>query len=151
MVLHVAVDVKHLFELGKTYPWPRPPRCLSCGSVRLWGHGYVRRYFEGFVYPLWVKRFRCPDCSCVYTLRPDLFYPRFRYSLVTILASIVARLTEHRWLSCLPRQNQQYWYAGFRLQAIRFTNVPDVAALEQVLSCGLVPASHALECAIMRL
>jgi len=119
--------------------------------VRLWGHGYVRRYFDGYVYPLWVKRFRCPDCSCVYTLRPDLFYPRFRYSLVTILASIVARLTEHRWLSCLPRQNQQYWYAGFRLQAIRFTNVPDLAALEQVLSCGLVPASHALECVIMRL
>jgi hypothetical protein len=151
LVLHVAVNVQRLVELGKIYPWPRPKRCLSCGSGRVWGHGYAQRYFEGYVYPLWVKRFRCPDCSCVYTMRPDLFYRRFRHPSATILASLVTRLREHRWLSCLPRQNQQYWYSGFRLQVIRFSNVPDTAVLDTVLSYGLVPVSHSLDCALMRM
>jgi hypothetical protein len=84
-------------------------------------------------------------------MRPDLFYPRFRYSSLTILASVVQRIREHRWLPALPRQNQQYWYAGLRLQTIRFANVPDMAALETVISAGLVPVSHSLDCAIRRL
>jgi len=43
LILHVRVDEKRLRENGKLYPWPR--RCPRCGG-RLWGHGYVPRYFE---------------------------------------------------------------------------------------------------------
>lgn len=151
LVLHVAVNVQRLAELGKKYPWPRLARCLSCASSRVWGHGYVPRYFEGFYQPLWVHRLRCPDCGTVYTLRPDLFYWRFRYSVRTILSSLMTKITDGFWLPSLPRQNQQYWYAGFRLQTIRFANLPDTAALDKVLSACFVPVSHSLDCAYLRL
>jgi hypothetical protein len=128
-------------------------RCLSCQSPRIWGHGYVRRYFEGFLGPLWIRRLRCPDCGTVYTLRPDLFYRGFRYSLLTILSSLMTRITDHRWLSFLPRQNQQYWYKGLQLQAQRLRNVlsPDRDTLEEIIARGLIPVSHALDCAMLRL
>jgi hypothetical protein len=153
VVLHVTVDVKRLSELGKKYPWPRPKRCLSCKSPRIWGHGYVQRYFEGFTHPLWIKRLRCPDCHTVYTLRPDLFYRGFQYSLITILCSLLAKITDHRWLSCIPRQNQQYWYKGLRLQTFRLRSVPspDRDTMEEIISLGFIPSSHSLDCAILRL
>lgn len=152
MVLHVAVDVQRLAELGKRYPWPRPKRCISCKSSRVWGHGYVLRYFEGFTHPLWIRRLRCPDCGTVYTLRPDLFYQRFRYSLAVVLASLMAKITDGFWLPSLPRQNQQYWYRGLRLQAVRFDNGPLTdGLLEKIISSGFIPASHSFNCAMLRL
>jgi hypothetical protein len=153
LVLHVAVDVQSLVELGKRYPWPRPSRCLSCSSSRLWGHGYVLRYFEGFVRPLWIRRLRCPDCHTVYTLRPDLFPRRFRYSLVTILSSLMSRITDHRWLPVLPRQNQQYWFTGLRTQSMRVKNIlsPDTVTLNEIILSGFIPASHSFDCAMLRL
>lgn len=153
LVLHVAVDVQSLVELGKKYPWPRPERCLSCESSRVWGHGYVPRYFEGFVRPLWIRRLRCPDCHTVYTLRPDLFPRRFRYSLLTVLASLMSKITNHRWLPSIPRQNQQYWFNGLRLQSMRLGSVPspDMDVVKEVVSRGLIPVSHSLDCAMLRL
>jgi hypothetical protein len=153
VVLHVAVDVKRLSELGKKYPWPRPTRCLTCKSPRIWGHGFVQRYFEGYVHPLWVRRLRCPDCRTVYTLRPDLFYRGFQYSLMTILSSLLSRITDYRWLPGVPRQNQQYWYRGLKLQIMRLKNVPSPGrdTMEEVISLGFIPSSHSLDCAMLRL
>jgi hypothetical protein len=153
MILHVSVDVKALFELGKKYPWPRPVRCLICLSLRVWGHGYVQRYFEGYTQPLWMKRLRCPDCHTVYTLRPDCFYPRFRYSIWAVFSSLLNRIAYCHPIPCLPRQNQQYWYKGLLLQAqrIRTTLLPEVTTVKEIISRGFVPASHAFDCAIMRL
>ena len=153
VVLHVAVDVQRLVELGKKYPWPKPKRCLACSSWRVWGHGYVLRYFEGFLLPLWIKRLRCPDCGVFYTLRPDLFYWRFRYSVRTILSSLTTKITDGFWLPSLPRQNQQYWYRGLRLQSLRTRNIvfPDMTALKEIISSGLVPVSHSFNCAMLRL
>lgn len=153
VVLHVSVNVKELYELGKKYPWPRPKQCLSCRSSRIWGHGYVQRYFEGFVHPLWVKRYRCPDCHTVYTLRSDLFYMRFRYPLWIILYSLIIRILYHRFIPCVPRQNQQYRYKGLIFQASRMRTVlsPDIQTIKDILSRNTIPASHSLKCAALRL
>lgn len=153
LVLHVAVDVKRLFELGKKYPWPRPKRCLFCQSSRLWGHGYVQRYFEGFIRPLWVHRLRCGDCHTVYTLRPDLFYRRFRYPVRTILWSLMTKIGKGFWLSCIPRQNQQYWFQGLTLQNIRFGSqpVPDLDMAKKMIDSGVIPATHSFFCERLRL
>ena len=48
LILHYPVDVKRLAEEGKEYVWLKPTRCPRCQGVRLWGHGYVFCYFEGF-------------------------------------------------------------------------------------------------------
>lgn len=153
MVLHVSADVKKIDELGKAYPWPRPERCPCCKSPRIWGHGYVHRYFEGFIRPLWIKRYRCPDCHTVCTLRPDLFYMRFRYPLWIILHSLTARILYHRFVTCVPRQNQQYWYKGLIFQASGIRNVlsPDLLTLRDIISRNTIPASHSFKCAVLRL
>ncbi len=103
--------------------------------------------------PLWVRRLRCPDCGTVYTLRPDLFYRRFRSSVRTILSSLMTKIAGGFWLPELPRQNQQYWYKGLRLQVLRARSIvsPDLTALKEVISSGFVPASHSFECAMLRL
>ncbi|CAO0823615.1 hypothetical protein DFAR_3800037 [Desulfarculales bacterium] len=49
-------------ELGRRFLWPRPERCLRCGNVRLWGHGFVPAYFDETPTAIWLRLFRCPDC-----------------------------------------------------------------------------------------
>lgn len=153
MVLHVTVDVKKIYELGKTYPWPRPKHCLLCKSTRIWSHGYVQRYFEDFKKPLWIKRYRCPDCHTVYTLRPDMFYMRFRYPIRLIIYALIIRIVFNTFIALIPRQNQQYWYKGLIFQASRINNIPspDISVLNDILSRSITPVSHSFKCAIMRL
>jgi hypothetical protein len=100
-----------------------------------------------------VKRLRCPDCRTVYTLRPDLFYRGFRYSVLTILSSLASKMSDLRWLPSIPRQNQQYWYRGLKLQAQRLRNVPfpDGDTVKAIILSGFIPVSHLLDCAMLRL
>lgn len=153
LILHFAVDVKRLVEEGKDYPWPRPHRCPRCQGSRLWGHGYVFRYFEGISEGLWMKRFRCPDCKAVHTCRIQEFYRGFHYSRLSILLSLLSKIIHGRWLRCLSRQVQQYWYRGLRFQASRRRNcrVPDISSLRWLLRQGIIPATHRIQCEILRL
>jgi len=154
LVLHVTVNVKGLFTLGRLYPWPRPDRCRLCGSKRIWGHGYVPRYFEGFVYPLWIRRLRCPDCGTVYTLRPDAFVRGFRYSLATIVLSLAEMVTGKSLVLPRPsRQARQYWLRALRFQASRTGNVPrpDMNTLYTLLSLDIIPFTRSFNRAILRL
>ena len=151
LVLHVTVNVKGLFALGRLYPWPRPHRCRLCGSRRIWGHGYVPRYFEGFVYPLWIRRLRCPDCGTVYTLRPDAFARGFRYSVATIISSLARTTTGTSLLPRPSRQARQYWLRALKFQASRTGNVlkPDVNTLYALLSRDLIPFTRSMNRAIL--
>ena len=153
MVLQVAVDVQRLVELGKTYPWPRLTRCLSCNSYRIWGHGYVLRYFEGLSLPAWIRRLRCPDCGTVYTLRPDAFARGFRYSVATIISSLARTTTGTSLLPRPSRQARQYWLRALKFQASRTGNVlkPDVNTLYALLSRDVIPFTRSINRAILRL
>lgn len=121
LILHLPVDVKRLWELGKGYPWPSVGRCPVCGGKRLWGHGYAGRYFEGFADFLWVKRYRCPECSAVHTSRPSDFLRGIRHCAGVVVSSLVSRLKTGFWLSSVVRQVQQYWYRSLRFFAFRFS------------------------------
>jgi hypothetical protein len=147
LVLHFRVEVKRLVEEEKRYPWPRPARCPRCRGRRLWGHGYVRRYFEGFVFPLWMKRWRCPDCRGVHTARLGAFWPRFRYSIQTILRALRHKILHGRGLAYLSRQLQDYWYQGLRFQASQLRNRagPGLDVLADLLRRGLVPVTHTIQ------
>ena len=153
LILHFAVDVKRLVEEGKDFCWPKPERCPRCEGGRLWGHGYVRRYFEGWSEGIWVKRYRCPDCRAVHTLRPESFYKGFYYSIWTILASLLSRIIHNRWLKCLSRQVQQYWYKGLCYQASRYANRrdPDIESCRELFNRAVIPVTHSFECEILRL
>ena len=114
--------------MREKYPWPRPPWCPRCKSPRLWGHGYVGRFVDEFDKALLLKRYRCPDCGAVHTLRPHLYDRRFQVMWFTIFLSLLRKITFGQWLTGISRQKQQYWWRGFRKHASRWQNlVPETA------------------------
>lgn len=142
MILYFPIDVNLLEQQGKKYPWPRPPWCPWCGSPRLWGHGYVYRYFDGFPGALCLRRYRCPDCGAVHTLRPQLYDRRFQAMWFIIFLSLLQKIMFGRWLSGISRQRQQYWWRGFKKQASRQRNFSVKRAPETLVT--LFKAEHFL-------
>ena len=114
LVLHFPADVKQLSEAGKAYAWPKPSRCPRCGSARLWGHGYVDRYFEGFCVALWLKRLRCPECGAVHTLRPAAVLRGLRYPAAVVVSALREKIAGKTWLPSVSRQAQQYRHRSLR-------------------------------------
>jgi hypothetical protein len=108
LVLFVAVSVKSVFEQGREFSWPRPTRCPRCGG-RIWGHGFVAAYFDGFDECLWLRRYRCRDCRSVFRLRPFGYFSRFQAPTSVIRFRIFHRLKTGRWPPGLSRCRQGHW------------------------------------------
>ncbi|KRT62350.1 MAG: hypothetical protein XU11_C0086G0003 [Candidatus Dadabacteria bacterium CSP1-2] len=153
LIIYFAVRVKDLFETGKEYPWSRPKRCPRCKGIRLWGHGFAGRYFQGFVQRLWVKKYLCPDCKSVHTMRPSTHWRRFQSSRFVILRSLLYKIRRNKWRRSLPRQNQQYWFSGLIFQASRQKNIklPTVEVIGELLRGSIIPVSHSIHCECLRL
>ncbi|CAO0819735.1 hypothetical protein DFAR_810013 [Desulfarculales bacterium] len=71
-------------KLGRRFPCPQPERCPRCGSVRLWGHGFVPAYFDEDLTAIWLWLFFCPDCRAVIRLQPRGYWSRFQAPVETI-------------------------------------------------------------------
>jgi hypothetical protein len=141
LILYLSVDFSDLEILGKAYRWPRPSRCPRCGGYRLWGHGYVERYFDGVEAALAMKRWRCPECGAVHTMRPDTHWRGFWADRATILASLRRKESAQRWLAQPCRERQQYWWRGFAIQR-RFDGA--VESLAVLVERHLIAATHSL-------
>ena len=153
LIIHFRVDVKRLAEEGRSYSWPRPGRCPRCQGRRVWVHSYVPRYFEGYVEPIWTIKYRCEDCAAVHTLRPASFWPRFRYTIRTILRALRSKILHGQEIKNLSRQLQKYWSRGFRIQASKLRNRagPGLDVLADLLRRHLVPVTHAIQSEMRRL
>ena len=149
MILIVDACVKKIFRLGRSFPWPRPQNCPRCGG-RIWGHGFTGSYFDGFNEPLWLKRYRCPDCRAIIKLRPKGYWPRFQATIDTIRRSISHRLTHHKWLPDLPRSRQWHWLRGLRRQVFFHFGAgwsgDLLDAFDELSRRGMIAASRALYC-----
>jgi predicted RNA-binding Zn-ribbon protein involved in translation (DUF1610 family) len=110
MVFFFPVILNDLFESGRKYQWPKPGSCARCSSIRLWGHGYVTACFDGFNAPLFLKRYRCPDCGCIIRLRPEGYLKRFQASIATIRSSIESKVQTGKWIDVISRSRQQHWF-----------------------------------------
>jgi len=100
---------------GKAYRWERPSHCPGCNGVRLWGHGYVLRYFQGFLDGLWLKRWRCCDCTQVHTLRPFGWQSRLLHPLALMREAMLHKIRHGRFSHSLAsRQVQQYWWQNLK-------------------------------------
>jgi hypothetical protein len=148
MVLFFAVKLKDLFEKGRDYPWQKPDNCPCCHSQRLWGHGFAEAFFDGYVKPLVLKLYRCPDCGCVIRLRPKGYFKRFQASIETIRSSIASKSMMNRWLPGISRSRQCHWYRALnkRLNAY-LTRVwvgGVVAGFDRLLQLGQVPVSRCI-------
>ena len=108
----------------------------------MWGHGYVGRFFDEFEKALLLKRYRCPDCGAVHTLRPQRYHRRFQVIWFTVFLSLLKKITSGHWLSGWSRQRQQYWWRGFKKHASRKRNFSEQTALETLVT--LVEAEHLL-------
>lgn len=138
----MSASLAELMSQGKLSPWPRPEWCPRCGSARLWGHGFVLRYFDGCVDAVPMKRWRCPDCRAVHTCRPVDYWRRFLACMNTIIESLTAKLAGHQWRCDISRQRQQYWFRGFRIQSL-VDGLPG-AALDTLIATGVIPPTHSL-------
>ena len=125
LLLICRIDLEIIQEAGKGFRWKKPERCPSCRGTRLWGHGYVLRYFFGFTRGLWMKRWRCPECASVHTVRPEPFSPGVHYPRSVQLDSLEAKLTGKPFLNTISRQVQQHWHKIFRVLCARWENWPD--------------------------
>jgi hypothetical protein len=140
LILYLSVDCSEISTSGKEYRWPRLRRCPRCGGTRLWGHGYVPRYFGSRAGPLWMKRWRCPECRAVHTARPWQYWRGFIVRASAIHASIVRKLAGKRWMHSFSRQRQQYWYAGFARQQLARPGLSP----EELLGGRSIAATHSL-------
>ena len=116
LIVYLSVDCTAVSTLGKAFLWRRLRKCPRCRGSRVWGHGYVERYFDGVHRALWMKRWRCPDCHAVHTMRPDSHWRGFWADRSTILGSLKRKEVDGQWLPDLGRERQQYWWRGFWIQ-----------------------------------
>lgn len=122
MLIFIVINFKKLISSGKNYPWEKPDHCPNCGSAKLWGHGYVRRYFDGYNNAVWIKRYQCPLCKSVHTCRPVSHYARIQSSRSIVITVLSLKIIFNKFLNGLSRQRQQYWYRRFCVKSSRFKN-----------------------------
>ncbi len=148
MVIFFSVILKDLFLQGRDYPFPKPAGCPRCEGFRLWGHGFVSAYFDGYDQPFCLKRYRCPDCRCVLRLRPEGYFRRFQASVATIRSSIAGKSTTHRWLPGISRSRQCHWFRSLQKRIkVYLTDTWHqgvVFGFDYLLALGQSPISRAI-------
>ncbi len=149
MIKFAAVILKEIFNQGKKYPWPRPTSCPRCNSSRVWSHGYTTACFEGFDNPLFIKRYRCPDCGCVITMRPSTHFSRFQSSKETIRSSLQHKITSGRWPpDAKSRARMRHWLRNLKRQIkaiLEFSwDSGIMAGYDKLLEMGKNPVSSAI-------
>jgi len=63
-----------------------------------------------------------------------------------ILASLMGKALNKKWLSCISRQRQQYWWKGFQKQASRQSNTEGdlYRALGELFLRSIILSTHSL-------
>jgi hypothetical protein len=109
MIIFVLASIKEIVAKGRDFPWPRPSACPRCEGPRVWCHGFVTAFFDGFDAQVILRRYRCPDCRCVMRARPSGYLERMQASVEAIRTCIALRLEHGRWPSGGSRQRQGHW------------------------------------------
>lgn len=109
MIIFLCVSIKEIVAKGREFPWQRPPVCPRCAGHRIWGHGFVSAFFDGFSEQVLLRRYRCPECRCVIRARPAGYFKRVQASVATVRSSIAFRLENGRWPPDIPRSRQGHW------------------------------------------
>lgn len=106
------------------------PKCpKNCGFL-MWGHGWVRRYFDKFPQGTLIQRFLCPRCRVVITPRPSGYFSRIQTSIRSIFQVLKHRLQKMGWPNGVPRQRAGHWLRRF-LEMCRF-HFPQEEPLERL-------------------
>ena len=148
MIQFAVVILKEIFDQGRNFSWDRPPKCPKCDSVKVWGHGFVSAYFDCFDTPLLLKRYRCPDCGCVITMRPASHFSGFQSSIATIRSALQHRINRGNWPPGLAPARMRYWLRNLKRQ-IR-AHLPQswksglMVSYDYLLGMGKIPVSRSI-------
>ena len=143
-MIHFAnAFLKDISRMGKDYPWKRPDRCPCCGHWKIWGHGFVPAFFQGYDMPVFLKRYRCPACGVVIRLRPASHFSRFQSSRHLIRRALLYRIYNGRWHSGSAKSRQRYWLRNLirHTMAILGVNASLGNAFDILIGQGKTPAS----------
>jgi hypothetical protein len=110
MILSTKITIEELSKNGKDHKWEKC-FCEEC-QRNMWGHGFTMRYFSEIHEGIYLKRYRCPNCSCVVTVRPEGYWKWIRSSIKTIYEALKSRFTGF-WQSGFPRQRGLHWLKKF--------------------------------------
>lgn len=108
MIITMPIDLAQLILLGSSFPWPTLD-CPRCHRPRMWGHGYVGRIFEGVRLTVFVKRYRCPGCGSIVTMRPEGYWPRYQSAISAIYETLLYRVRHFTWPPWTTRQRAGHW------------------------------------------
>ncbi len=141
MILFVCVKLNEIHDQGRKFNWIRPHSCPRCGSDRLWGHGFVMAHFDGFAQGLFLRRFRCPDCSCIIRLRPQGYFKRFQTSVHVIRVCLEQRLLGGKWPLGPSHQRQRHWLSALKRKSVAFFGVFQdlMAGFDRLIKMDQIP------------
>ena len=143
MILSVCVKLNEIYSQGREFTWTKPGNCPRCKSVRVWGHGHIMGYFDGFPKGVFLRRFRCPDCGCVIRMKPQGYFLRFQASIHKIRSCIAQRLAS-RWCGDLSASRQRHWLQALKRNVVAVFGVGfDVMnGFERLIQIGFIPISR---------
>lgn len=87
-------------------------------------------------------------------MRPSEYWKSFQYSISTIISCLKNKISKNKWANCVSRQNQQYWFKGLMFQVSKIENLNKYISLDilnKLLSDNIIPASHSIQSAILRI
>ena len=146
MIISVRANLNEIFEQGRKFKWVRPCNCPRCGSVRLWGHGFVLAYFDGFFQGLLLRRFRCPDCHCIIRMKPRNYLPCFHAGIAKIRIGLSRRLYSGNWLKDLSGSRQRHWMTALKRKTAAFfgCSAELIESFDRRIKMGQIPVSRAI-------
>lgn len=145
MIINQEINLATVFSSGKNYNYTRPEKCPKCSSSKIWGHGYVSRYFDGYNFCLYLKRWLCVDCGCVISIRPVNCFARHHCLLPTIFNVLEKRITTGFWSrdSGITRQRGGHWLRWLKINITIFLGNEFVgkllAGFQQLITLGQCP------------
>ena len=145
MIFLVCAKLKDIYTQGRNFNWIKPDRCPRCGSARVWGHGYVMAYFDDFHECIFLRRFRCPDCTCVIRMKPKGYFNRFHAPIDTIRSCLYHRLLYGNWNPNIAKKSRQrHWFLALKRKAMAFFGLCHdlVSAFDLLIEMGKIPVSR---------
>ena len=148
MIHFVDVVLKVIFIQGRDFFWQRPSECPRCTNWKVWGHGYVQAIFEGFNAPLWLKRYRCPECGCIIQMRPSSYFSRFQSSREVIRSALAWRITHGKWPPDQFSGRMRHWLRNLRRQIRAYLTEKWKSGLmkgfDRLVAMGRIPVSRSI-------
>lgn len=111
MILKNKITLEELSINQKNHKWEK----LSCSKCNrfMWGHGFTTRCFFALSSIVYLKKYRCPGCSAVVTMRPEGYWPYFQSTIKFIYESLKVRIETRYWPSGFSRQRGGHWLRRF--------------------------------------